>query len=146
MKRTGMMLLTAMAVWALAMPAGEAAEAGKGAPKEKRVVAVVDPDGVQRVEITGGEYYFDPNRIVVKVNVPVELTMKKTKGFVPHDIVVSAPEAGIDFKADMKADAPPVVRFTPTKAGTYIMYCDKKLLFFKSHRNRGMEGVIEVVE
>jgi plastocyanin len=60
--------------------------------------------------------------------------------------MVKAPEAGIDFKTDMKSDTPPVVKFTPTKTGKYPMYCDKQLLFFKSHKERGMEGVIEVVE
>lgn len=121
-------------------------EAPEAQGKIKRVVATVDPDGVQRVEITGGEYFFDPNYIVVKVNVPVELKMKKEKGYVPHNLMVKAPEAGIDFKTDLKSDNPPVVKFTPTKTGKYPMYCDKKLLFFKSHRARGMEGTIEVVE
>jgi len=36
------------------------------------------------------------------------------------------------------------VRFTPTKAGVFAFYCDKKLLFFKSHREKGMEGVLKV--
>ncbi len=113
--------------------------------KEKRVVATVDADGVQRVEIVGGEYYFDPNYIVVKVNTPVELKVKKASGYVPHNIGVKAPEAGIDFKVDIKEDPKPV-KFTPTKVGKYPMYCDKKLLWFKSHKDRGMEGMIEVVE
>jgi len=51
---------------------------------EKRFVASVGSDGVQHVEIIGGEYYFDPNYIVVKVNTPVELKVKKTPGYVPH--------------------------------------------------------------
>lgn len=100
---------------------------------------------MQRVEITGGEYYFDPNYIVVKVNVPVEFKVKKVKGFVPHNIAVKAPEAGIEFNVNMK-DEPNPVKFTPTKVGKYPMYCDKKLLWFKSHKDRGMEGMIEVVE
>jgi plastocyanin len=113
--------------------------------KEKRFVAAVGADGVQHVEITGGEYYFDPNYIVVKVNVPVELSMKKTKGFVPHDIIVKAPEAGIDFKADLSDKTAKTVTFTPTKTGKYEMLCDKRFLFFKSHKDRGMDGFIEVV-
>ena len=32
----------------------------------------------------------------------------------------------------------------PTRAGTYAFYCDKKLLFFPSHREKEMEGQIEV--
>lgn len=118
---------------------------GAGAGREKRVVAALGADGVQRAEVLGGGYYFDPNVIVVKVNAPVELTVKKEPGMAPHDIVVKAPEAGIDFKVDL-GEKPQTVRFTPTKAGTYAMYCSNKFLWFKSHRERGMEGVIEVVE
>lgn len=114
--------------------------------KEKRVVATVDPDGVQRVEIVGGSYYFDPNYIVVKVNVPVELKVKKEPGMTPHDIVVKDAEAGIDFKTDLSSKEWSDITFTPTKVGKYPMYCDKRLLWFKSHRARGMEGTIEVVE
>ncbi len=125
-------------------------EATKGAPehqmKEKRFVATVGSDGVQHVEITGGEYYFDPNVIVVKVNVPVEFKVKKAAGYVPHDIVADSPDAGIKFKADLSNKEPAVIKFTPTKAGKYPMYCDRRFLFFKTHRERGMEGVIEVVE
>ncbi len=40
---------------------------------------------------------------------------------------------------------PRTVRFTPREPGAYPFYCDKKLLFFPSHRERGMEGVIEVL-
>jgi hypothetical protein len=38
------------------------------------------------------------------------------------------------------------VKFVPTKTGKYPMYCDKSLLWFKTHREKGMEGVIEVVD
>jgi len=113
--------------------------------KEKRVVATIDTDGVQRVEVVGGEYYFDPNYIIVKVNKPVELKVKKAGGYIPHNMMVKAPEAGIDFNVDLKGDPQPV-KFTPTKVGKYPVYCDKSLLWFKTHRERGMEGVIEVVE
>jgi plastocyanin len=110
----------------------------------KRFVATVGSDGVQHVEIIGGEYYFDPNYIVVKVNTPVELKVKKAAGYVPHDIMVKAPEAGIDFKADMGKEWQSIT-FTPTKVGKYEMICDKRLLWFKSHKDRGMDGYIEVV-
>ncbi len=118
--------------------------AGAG-DKEKVFRATVGDDGVQRVEVIGGSYFFNPNHIIVKVNVPVELTVRKESGIVPHTIVVKAPEAGIDFDVAL-ASEPKLIRFTPTRPGTYPMYCSKKLLFFESHREKGMEGVIEVVE
>ena len=127
-------------------PTAEAAQHDHAKGKVNRVVAAVDADGVQRVAVIGGEYYFDPNYIVVKVNKPVELTVKKEAGYIPHNMLVKSPEAGIDFKVDLDSKKPEIVKFTPTKAGKYPMYCDKKLLFFKSHRDRGMEGMIEVVE
>src|SRR5574341_139677 len=116
-------------------------------PKEvKRVVAAVDPDGVQRVEDRGGEYFFDRNEIVVKVNAPVELKVMKKKGYVPHNIAAQSPEAGIEFKVDLGDKEAKTVKFTHTKTGKYPLFCDKRLLWFKSHKDRGMEGVIEVVE
>ncbi len=118
--------------------------AGAG-EKEKVFRATVGDDGVQRVEVLGGSYFFNPNHIIVKVNVPVELIVRKEPGIVPHNIVIKAPEAGIDFDVSM-ASEPKLIRFTPTKPGTYPMYCSKKLFFFESHREKGMEGVLEVVE
>lgn len=112
---------------------------------KRTVQAAIGADGVQRVEVVGGGYFFDPEHIIVKVNVPVELTVRKESGIVPHNIVIKAPEAGIEIDESLSSD-PKVVRFTPTKPGSYPMYCSKKLLFFESHREKGMEGVLEVVE
>ena len=112
---------------------------------EKRFVATIDPDGVQRVEVTGDTYYFDPNVIVVKVNVPVELKVKKAGGIAPHNIVVKAPDAGINIEESLSTE-PKNIQFTPTKVGTYSFDCTKRFLFFKSHKDRGMHGTLEVVE
>ncbi len=100
-------------------------------------------DGVQRAEITGGSYFFKPDRVIVRVNTPVELTLKKEPGLTPHNFVLKAPEADIDISVSL-SEEPKKVAFTPTKAGEYPFYCDKRLLFFKSHRAKGMEGTLVV--
>lgn len=128
-----------------AKPEAKEATREHSAGTEKRFVATVGTDGVQHVEVTGGEYYFDPNYIIVKVNTPVELTLKKAKGYVPHNFTVKAPEAGIDIKVDLSDKEAKTVKFTPSKVGKYEMWCDKRLLWFKSHKDRGMDGFIEVV-
>jgi plastocyanin domain-containing protein len=107
--------------------------------------ASIGKDGVQRVDVTAGSYFFKPGIIVVKVDVPVELRVRKESGIIPHDIVLHAPEAGIDFKESLESEAK-IIRFTPTRIGSYKFYCDKKLLFFPSHREEGMEGTLEVVK
>jgi plastocyanin domain-containing protein len=114
-------------------------------PEKKVFTAAKGPDGIQRVSIAGGEYYFEPNHIIVKVNVPVELSVKKEGGIVPHNIVMKSPEAGMSFEEPMGSQ-PKVIKFTPTKTGTYPFSCTKKLLFFRSHEARGMKGAIEVIE
>jgi len=111
-----------------------------------KFVAAIGPDGVQRVEITGGKYYFDPDTIVVKVNVPVLLVVKKTGGIIPHSIALKAPEAGIDFSVSLHK-TPTSISFTPTKVGKYPFWCTKRApLSSKSHKDHGMTGVLEVVE
>lgn len=119
---------------------------GDEQPKAEKIFkAAVGDDGIQHVDILGGGYFFTPNRIIVKVNVPVELKIRKESGIVPHNIVIKAPEAGIDIDISL-SDESKIVRFTPTKTGTYPFYCNKKLLFFESHREKGMEGTLEVTD
>ena len=113
------------------------------AADRQEFIAPVDKDGVQRAEIVGGSYFFKPNYIILKVNVPVELKLSKESGMTPHDFILNAPEAGMDIKVDLSTE-PQVVTFTPTKTGKFPFYCDKKFLFFESHREKGMEGTIEV--
>lgn len=112
-------------------------------PKEA-YVAKIDPDGVQRVRIGGGGYFFKPNHIIVKVNVPVELIVSREAGIVPHNIVIKAPEAGIMVEEELDPEAKKIP-FTATAVGKYPLYCSNKLLFFASHREQGMEGTLEVV-
>ena len=114
--------------------------------KEKEVYrASIAADGVQHVKIEGGSHFFKPNRVIVKLNVPVELTLSVEKSLVPHTFVIKAPEAGIAIDEELSSTAKSV-RFTPTAAGKFPFYCRNKLLFLESHRDKGMEGVLDVVE
>lgn len=103
-----------------------------------------DADGVQRVRLVAGSYFFKPNHIVVKVNVPVELSASRESGITPHDLVIRAEDAGINVKEDLGGD-PKKIAFTATKPGKYAIYCSKKLPFVAGHREKGMEGILEVV-
>lgn len=116
-----------------------------GAAAETPVIVPIDQDGVQRVEILGSEYFFKPSQIVVKVNVPVEIKVRKDSLLVPHDFVISAPEAGISIYESLSRD-PKTFFFTPVKVGKYPIYCSKKAPFMRSHREKGMEAVLEVVQ
>ena len=58
--------------------------------------------------------------------------------------IIADPAAGLHVHVDVSAGDSQTVRFTPMTRGTFPFYCDKKLLFFKSHRERGQEGRLEV--
>jgi plastocyanin len=137
MRKFGYLVLAALLLTAFVISAA--------AEEEKAVVVPIASDGVQRVEMLGGDYFFKPKHIIVKVNVPVEIIIRKESGLVPHNIVLKAPEAGINISEGLGTD-PKTIRFTPTKTGKYEFSCDKKLLFFKSHKDKGMEGMLEVVQ
>jgi plastocyanin domain-containing protein len=122
-----------------------ACRADSAQPGETVYRASIAADGVQHVRIDGGGYFFKPNRVIVKINVPVELTLGVDASLIPHSFVIQAPEAGIAVDEALSRTAKHV-RFTPTAAGKFPFYCRNKLLFFESHREKGMEGVLEVVE
>lgn len=113
--------------------------------QQETVRASIGADGIQRVRIVGGSHFFKPNHIIVKVNVPVEFSISKEPGIVPHTLVIKAPEAGIVIDETLDTTAKSIV-FTPKAAGKFQFYCRNKLLFFKSHRDKGMEGTLEVIE
>jgi plastocyanin domain-containing protein len=136
---TKLLILTCCLCFTVAAPSAAFAQ-----DQKEVYVAKVDPDGVQRVRLEGGGYFFKPGHIIVKVNVPVELLASREAGIVPHDLVIKAPEAGIAVEVELAAE-PKKIAFTPTAVGKYPFYCSNKLLFFASHRERGMEGVLEVV-
>lgn len=108
------------------------------------VRAVIGADGKQRAQILGGSYFFKPKHIIVKVNVPVALSITRESGIVPHTFVMKIPESGIMLDESLDTEAR-TVEFTPTVVGRYKFYCGNKLLFFKSHEEKGMKGVFEVV-
>jgi len=94
--------------------------------------------------VLAGSYFFKPGHVVVKVNTPVEIIASREAGMVPHDLVIQAPDGGTLVQQDL-ATEPRKIAFTPRKPGKYPMYCSKKPPLMASHRERGMEGILEVV-
>lgn len=133
--------LLLIAIWPMVLTAPVFAEDSE--PGDT-VRAAIGADGKQHVEIIGGSYFFKPDHIIVKANVPVEFSIKKEWGIAPHTFVLKIPESGIAIDETLSTDAK-TVAFTPTVAGNYTFYCRNKLLFFKSHEEKGMKGVLEVV-
>ena len=117
----------------------------EGQDKTEAYTATVDKDGVQHISIIGGSYFFKPARIVVKKNIPVELSVSQEPGMAPHSIVAKAPEAGIVFDESLSGN-PKIITFTAKATGGYVFYCKNKLPFFPTHREKGMQGIIQVVE
>jgi len=128
----GAAILLAGAVWPVF---GES-----GAPVEVETAA----DGVQRVSMKMDSYSYTPNHVVVRAGKPVELILTSVTILTPHNFVLKEPAAGLAVEQDVGAGKTVTVRFTPAQPGVFTFYCDKKLLFFASHREKGMEGRLEV--
>ena len=113
---------------------------GIGRPVSE-VTAHADARGVQHVRVVTHTFWFEPNRVVVKAGMPVELTVKNSAWFVPHNFSCIAPEAGIDVHVDVgMLRAQHVVRFTPNRPGEYGFFCHED-----AHAKKGMKGTIVVV-
>lgn len=101
-------------------------------------------DDVQIADIQLDSYRFIPDRIVVQANRPVQLRATNIAGFIPHSLVIRAPQAGIDVNLVVRAGKTGEASFTPTAPGTYEMICDKQPPIGPSHRDKGMHGLLVV--
>jgi len=98
----------------------------------------------QVIEVKLESYAIKPDKITVKVGQPVTLKVRNKATFIPHNLVIKAPDAGIDVKLDLAAGKSGEVSFTPTKAGSYEMLCGKTPPIGKSHKQKGMHGMLVV--
>jgi plastocyanin len=99
---------------------------------------------VRQIEIDLVDYRFKPPVIEIEAGKPVELILRNRDSITPHDLTLEAPQAGLAVKADVGPGETVKVMLHPTAPGEFVFFCSKKLLFFASHRERGMEGTLKV--
>ena len=104
----------------------------------------VSPDGVQRAEIIVDSYSFKPDHLIVTAKTPVELTLRSITFIVPHNFVIEAKGADLEIHKEVPSGKTITVQFTPIQTGEFKFFCDNRLLFFKSHKEKGMVGTLEV--
>ena len=103
-----------------------------------------DPDGVQRATVVLDSYSYQPAHLIVEKGRAVELTLKSVTFLTPHNFIIKDPAGSLSVEEDVSAGKTVVVKFTPMQAGTFPIYCDKRLWPLPSHRDKGMEGKFEV--
>ena len=99
---------------------------------------------VRSIPVKLGEYRFIPDTITVQAGETVQLQLTNTDSLTPHNFTLKAEAAGLNVDVDVNAGKTEVVDITPLAPGSYEFHCKKKLLFMKSHRDRGMEGTLIV--
>lgn len=131
--------------WVLSLSTGGGTYVLAADPSPAPPVAIpLAADGVQRATVTLDSYSYTPGHLIVQAGKPVELTLTSVTTFTPHNFIIKDPAGGLSVEQDIGAGKTVVVRFTPPGPGTFTIYCDKKLPFFPSHREKGMEGKLEV--
>jgi plastocyanin len=108
------------------------------------LAALAADTGAQQVTVHLGDYRYHPDTVEVVAGRSVELTLVNDDKITPHNFTLKEPNAGIDLDAAVSAGESATLHFTPQTAGSYTFYCNKKLPFMKSHRERGMEGKLVV--
>jgi heme/copper-type cytochrome/quinol oxidase subunit 2 len=103
-------------------------------------VVPLGPDGVQRATITLDSYSYTPGHLIVEAGKPVELTLTSVTTIIPHNFIIKE----VSVEHDVSAGKTAVVKFTPAQTGIFAIYCDKRLWPLPSHRDKGMEGKLEV--
>ena len=119
----------------------DAAEPSQSGPPLK---VPVSADGVQRATVTLDSYSYSPNHLIVEAGKPVELMLTSVTTMIPHNFIIKDPAGRLSVEQDVSAGKTVTITFTPTQPGIFSIYCDKRLWPLPSHRDKGMEGTLEV--
>ena len=131
-------------VWLLTSVGVTIVEAAEPSPPGPPLVVPVAADGVQRATVTLDSYSYTPNHLIVEAGKPVELTLISVTTITPHNFIIKDPAGSLSVEQDVSAGKTVTIKFTPTQSGTFPIYCDKRLWPLPSHRDKGMEGKLEV--
>ena len=119
-------------------------DAAEPSQSSSPMVIPVAEDGVQRATITLDSYSYAPNHLIVEAGKPVELVLISVTTIIPYNFIIKSPTGNLSVEQDVSAGKTVTIRFTPTQPGTFPIYCDKRLWPLPSHRDKGMEGTLEV--
>jgi len=139
--RLSYLLATVGLIISISVTIVDAADPSQSGPP---MVLPVAEDGVQRATITLDSYSYTPNHLIVEAGKPVELALISVTTIIPHNFIIKSPTGNLSVEQDVSAGKTVTIRFTPTQPGTFPIYCDKRLWPLPSHRDKGMEGTLEV--
>ena len=134
-------LATAWLLTSVSVIIVHAAEPSQSSPP---LLVPVSPDGAQRATVTLDSYSYTPNHLIVEAGKPVELMLTSVTTMIPHNFIIKDPAGRLSVEQDVSAGKTVTIMFTPTQPGTFPIYCDKRLWPLPSHRDKGMEGTLEV--
>jgi len=131
-------------IWLLTLIGVTIVHAAEPSQSSPPVVISVAADGVQRATVTLDSYSYTPNHLIVEAGKPVELTLTSMTTIIPHNFIIKDPAGRLPVEQDVSAGKTVTITFTPTHPGIFPIYCDKRLWPLPSHRDKGMEGILEV--
>jgi len=131
-------------VWLLTSIGVTIVHAAEPSQSDPPMVIPVAADGVQRATVTLDSYSYSPNHLIVEAAKPVELTLTSVTTFTPHNFIIKDPAGSLSVEQNVSAGKTVTITFTPPQPGTFPIYCDKRLWPLPSHRDKGMEGKLEV--
>ena len=143
-KAPSQLLYISATVWFLTSVGTTIVESTEASQSVPPMIIPVAADGVQRATVTLDSYSYTPNHLIVESGRPVELTLTSVTTIIPHNFVIKDPAGSISVEQDVSAGKTVTITFTPTQPGTFPIYCDKRLWPMPSHRDKGMEGQLEV--
>jgi heme/copper-type cytochrome/quinol oxidase subunit 2 len=143
-KAPGRLLYISAIFWLLTLNDVTIVHAAAPSQSDPPVVIPVAANGVQRATVTLDSYSYSPNHLIVEAGRPVELTLTSVTTMIPHNFIIKDPAGSLSVEQDISAGKTVTITFTPPQPGIFPIYCDKRLWPLPSHRDKGMEGKLEV--
>ena len=91
------------------------------------VILIPGQDGVQRIKIVLGSYFYSPNEIIIQANKPVLIELENQSFLTPHNFVIGDPEMSMHHEINVSPGDTVSLRLLLASPGRYTFYCNKQI-------------------
>ena len=109
------------------------------------VILIAGQDGVQRIKVVLGSYFYSPNEIIIQANKPVIIELENESFWTPHNFVIGDPKMNMHHEINVSPGDTVNLQLLLVSPGRYTFTATTNSYFFLAIEKRVWRAYLKYV-